>query len=197
MKRNNFSIKSHYSAIKEKYYAKDKKERNRISILMLSGIMFLNYIMFCYHVESNIFNIFPSIPVIEKKEVINIYIPSEGAMEIISEEREIYQGLSEEILVKKLFSLVSAGSYYENTAINVPVRYIIKKVWITDADGSDGYTCAIDVMPEILDGDISVVENSEILFRKALEKTIVENIPHVKRVILLENGVPFRKLWEI
>jgi hypothetical protein len=101
------------------------------------------------------------------------------------------------VLVKKLFSLVAAGSYYENNALNVPVKYTIKKVWITGTESGDGRICAIDLMPAILGKDIKVVKNSEVLFRESLEKTIVENVPGIKKVIVLEKGVPFRKLWEI
>jgi len=42
-----------------------------------------------------------------------------------------------------------------------------------------------------------VVKGSEQMFKESLEKTITENVPGIKKVILLEKGVPFRKLWEI
>jgi hypothetical protein len=191
------SAKEKFSNIKDEYNSKDKKEKTRIVVLALSSLLFLDYVMFSYHVESSIFDIFPSIPVIEDKVSINIYMPSEGASEIISESREIYNNLEEEVLVKKLFSLVAAGSFYENTALNVPIKYTIKKIWITNLDSGEGKLCAIDLMPEILDKDISVVKNSEALFRESLEKTILENVPEIKKVMVLEKGVPYRKLWEI
>lgn len=191
------SAKEKYTEIKENYNSKDKKEKTRIAVLALSSLLFLDYVMFSYSVESSIFDIFPSIPVIEDKIEINIYIPSEGAAEIINEKREIHSNLEEEVLVKKLFSLVAAGSYYENTALNVPVKYTIKKIWITDMESGDGRICAIDLMPAILGKDIAVVKNSETLFRESLEKTILENVTGIKKVMLLEKGVPFRKLWEI
>ena len=128
------NLKGRYVLVKENYFSKTKQERTRIAILVLSSILFLDYVLFSYQVESNIFNIFPAIPVIENKIKINIYIPSEGANEIISEEREIHDDLEEEVLVKKLFSLVAAGSFYENTALNVPVRYTIKKIWFVEAE---------------------------------------------------------------
>ena len=79
----------------------------------------------------------------------------------------------------------------------MPVKYTIKKIWITDAESGDGKICAIDLMPAILGKDIKVVKNSESLFRESLEKTILENVPGIKKVMILEKGVPFRKLWEI
>jgi len=191
------SFKEKYVKIKDNYNSKDNKEKTRITVLALSSLLFLDYVMFSYHVESNIFDIFPSIPVIEDKVKINIYMPSEGASEIISEIREIHNNLEEEVLVKKLFSLVTAGSYYENTALNVPVKYTIKKIWITDIETGGGKLCAIDLMPAMLGEDITVVKNSEALFRESLEKTILENVPGIKKVLVLEKGVPFRKLWEL
>lgn len=190
-------IKGRYISVKESYYSKNKKERTRIVILVLSSILFFDYVLFSYQVESSIFNIFPSIPVIENKIKINIYIPSEGAAEIISEEREIHENLEEEVLVKKLFSLVAAGSFYENTALNVPARYTIKKIWLVETEDEEGKLCVIDIMPAMLEKDIKVVKNSETLFKESLEKTIVENVPGIKKVMVLEKGVPFRKLWEI
>ncbi len=191
------NLKGRYVLVKENYFSKTKQERTRIAILVLSSILFLDYVLFSYQVESNIFNIFPAIPVIENKIKINIYIPSEGANEIISEEREIHDDLEEEVLVKKLFSLVAAGSFYENTALNVPVRYTIKKIWFVEAEDKKGKLCLIDLMPAILGNDIKVVKNSETLFKESLEKTIVENIPGVEKVMVLEKGIPFKKLWEI
>lgn len=191
------NLKGRYVLVKENYFSKTKQERTRIAILVLSSILFLDYVLFSYQVESNIFNIFPSIPVIENKIKINIYIPSEGANEIISEEREIHDDLEEEVLVKKLFSLVAAGSFYENTALNVPVRYTIKKIWFVEAEDKKGKLCLIDLMPAILGNDIKVVKNSETLFKESLEKTIVENIPGIEKVMVLEKGIPFKKLWEI
>lgn len=191
------NLKGRYVLVKENYFSKTKQERTRIAILVLSSILFLDYVLFSYQVESNIFNIFPAIPVIENKIKINIYIPSEGANEIISEEREIHDDLEEEVLVKKLFSLVAAGSFYENTALNVPVRYTIKKIWFVEAEDKKGKLCLIDLMPAILGNDIKVVKNSETLFKESLEKTIVENIPGIEKVMVLEKGIPFKKLWEI
>jgi len=190
-------LKGRYNSLKESYFSKSKQERTRIAILVLSSILFFDYVLFSFQVESNIFNIFPSIPVIENKIKINIYIPSEGAGEIISEEREIHGDLEEEVFVKKLFSLVAAGSFYENTALNVPVRYTIKKIWFVETEDEKGKLCLIDLMPAILENDIKVVKNSEALFKESLEKTIVENIPGVEKVMVLEKGIPFRQLWEI
>ena len=60
----------------------DVKEKNRIILLALSSLFVLDYMMFSYHIDKNIFDIFPSIPVLENKKTVNIYIPSEGCKEI-------------------------------------------------------------------------------------------------------------------
>jgi hypothetical protein len=173
------------------------KERNRVIILALSALFILDYIMLSYHTGKNIFDIFPSIPVLEDKKTVNIYIPSEGCTEILTEKREIYSGLEDESLVKRLFELVADGSYYENTSENVPVSFLIKKIWLVNDESGDGRVCVIDLSPATLEKDMYVVKGSEQMFKESLEKTISENIPGIKKVILLEKGVPFRKLWEI
>lgn len=175
----------------------DVKEKNRIILLALSSLFILDYMMFSYHIDKNIFNIFPSIPVLEGKKTVNIYIPSEGCKEILSEKREIYSSLEDESLVQRLFDLVADGSYFENTSENVPVDFLIKKIWIVNSENGDGKVCVIDLSPVTLDKSINVVKGSEQMFKESLEKTISENIPGIKKVILLEKGVPFRKLWEI
>ena len=177
--------------------ANSEKEKNRVYILAVSSIFLFIYIMFSYHIDKNIFNIFPSIPLLEDKKSINIYIPSEGCKEILTEKREIYSKLKNESLVERLFQLVCDGSYFENTSENVPVDFLIKKIWIIDEENGDGKVCVIDLSPIILNRDIHVVKGSEQMFKEAFEKTVTSNMPEIKKVILLEKGVPFRKLWEM
>lgn len=176
---------------------RDRQEKNRIMILLVSALFLIDYAMFSYHVDKNLFDIFPSIPVIESKDKINIYIPSEGCREIISEKREIETDVEEDLLVKKLVSLVAEGSYFENTSSNVPVKLLVKKVWITQDENGGGNICLIDISPVILERESTIITGSEKMFTDALEKTVKENVPGITRVILLEKGVPFRKLWEI
>jgi len=194
---NTFEIIKKEAAATKVRMDNDVKERNRIILLALSSLFFLDYLMFSYHIDKNIFNIFPSIPVLESKKTINIYIPSEGCRTIITEKREIYSGLEDENLVQRLFDLVADGSYFENTSENVPVNFLIKKIWLVDNQDGEGRICVIDLSPVILEKDTNVVKGSEDMFKESLDKTIIENVPGIKRVILLEKGVPCRKLWEI
>ena len=175
----------------------DVREKNRILLLGLSLLFVFDYMMVSYHIDKNIFNIFPSIPVLEDKTTVNIYIPSEGCKEILSEKRDIYSDLEDESLVHRLFDLVAEGSYFENTSENVPVNFLIKKIWLVDGEAGEGKLCVIDLSPATIDKDMTVVKGSEQMFKESLEKTITENVPGIKKVVLLEKGVPFRKLWEI
>ena len=176
---------------------KNPREKTRIMILVISAVFFLDYIMFSYYVDKSILNIFPSIPVLESKDEINIYIPSEGCKEILAEKRKIDTDVEDNILVKKLVALVAEGSYFENTSSNVPVKLLVKNVWITTDENGGGKVCLIDISPVILERNIAIIAGSEQMFRESLEKTVKENVPGITRVILLEKGVPFRKLWEI
>jgi hypothetical protein len=197
------SVKNNIEKLKKEIYAtksrmdSDVRERNRIVLLAISSLFILDYIMFSYHVNKNIFDIFPSIPVLEQKKKVNIYIPSEGCKEIISEKRQVYSNLENENLIRRLFDLVARGSYYENTSENVPVNFLIKMIWLVNDETGSGKICIIDLSPVILDKDITVVKGSEQMFRESLEKTIVENIPGIKKVMILEKGIPYKKLWEI
>lgn len=196
-------MKNLYSSYREKVIEiielmkRDPKEKTRIIILLVSAMFFIDYIMFSLHVDKNILDIFPSIPVLESKDEINIYIPSEGCKEILSEKRKIETDIDEDILVKKLVALVAEGSYFENTSSNVPVKLLVKNVWITPDENGGGNVCLIDISPVILEREIAIITGSEQMFRESLEKTVKENVPGITRVILLEKGVPFRKLWEI
>ncbi len=176
---------------------RDKREKTRITILLVSAVFVIDYAMVSYHIDKSFFNIFPSIPAIESKDRINIYIPSEGCKEIISEKREINTDVDDEIMVKKLVALVAEGSYFENTASNVPVKLLIKNVWLTQDENGGGRVCLIDISPIVLEREIPIVPGSEKMFKDSLEKTVKENLKNITRVVFLEKGVPFRKLWEI
>lgn len=174
---------------------RDPKEKTRITILLLSAIFLLDYIFISLHIDKNIFDIFPSLPAVESKDKVKIFIPSEGCKEIISEYRTIDKDVDEDIFVAKLLSLVAEGSWFENTSSNVPVKLLVKKVWFSNT--SNGRVCAIDLMPVVIEKDITIVPNSENMFKEALEKTIKENIPNIHSVILLEAGVPGKRIWEM
>jgi hypothetical protein len=62
-----------------------------------------------------------------------------------------------------------------------------------DRDGKD--ICAIDCEVPVLDQEIQAIPGSEPLFREALRKTVAANIPRISEVVVLERGIPYKKLW--
>ncbi len=196
-------VKQYFSAFRKKIEeiiaaAKaDIKERNRIMLLTISGLFFFGYLMMCLLVDKNIFDIFPPVPAIKQYKTISIYVPSDGCTEIVKEQVRVYSAIEDDKLVHRLFYLVADGLKQENTRFNVPAEFIIKKIWIVESEDGNGKTCVIDLMPVMLQKEITVVKGSEQMFRGALEKTIVENVPGIKKVILLEKGIPNKRLWEI
>jgi hypothetical protein len=174
----------------------DPRERNRVLIIALSLVFILDYLMFSLHIEKNIFDIFPSVPLLDRYQSVTVYLPSIDKNGIFEELREIPEYETDEGTVKHLFTLVSKGSIYENTSISVPVTMRVRKIWFVGSGGG-GRDCVIDVDAEPLVGDGLVIKGSESLFRKALEKTIIRNIDSVKSVTYLEKGIQGRPLWEM
>jgi hypothetical protein len=178
----------------------DPKERNRILIIALSLLFLLDYLMFCFHIEKNIFDLFPSIPLLTERDYITLYLPSLDGKSLLPERREIPEYDSEEQSVRFLFSAVSRGSIYENTSFAVPVNLRVRKVWLfgdtKDAE-SGPYHCVIDVDADMIQDKTFVIRGSEEQFRKALEKTIIANVPTIKDVTVIEKGIPEKALWEL
>lgn len=169
----------------------DPVKKKRFIVLAVSITFLADYVMFSYITDKNILDIFPSIPALESKKDINIYIPFSKDNKIIKEQRSVPEYENRESYVKFLVHTVIKGSIYENTAISVPLELFVKMVWIRDG------ICAIDLEPGTLTERSMVVPGSEILFKQALEKTISENIPEIKKVYFLERGIPNKDLWEV
>ncbi|MBN2039277.1 MAG: hypothetical protein JW864_04510 [Spirochaetes bacterium] len=134
--------------------------------------------------------ILPSIPLIEHKKEIFVYVPDTDGVNIIKEPRSISIPENKEGYVRLLIEKIINGSNIENTSIAVPVELFIRKIWFNDD------TCIIDITPSIQDKDIKIVNGSESIFIKSIEKTITENIPSIKKIAILERGIPGRNLWE-
>jgi len=182
-------MKEQARLIREKVSA-DEIERNRFLVLVISVIFIFDYLVFCYHTEKNLFDIFPAIPVLDDSREVTVYVPALDGKSILKETRRIsvYNRVG---FVRVLFRMVATGSYYENTSAMVPVKIDIRKIWFYDD------ACIIDVMLVSLDKTAKVIPGSENVFRESLERTITENIPSIKRVFLLERGIPFKNIWEM
>jgi len=168
----------------------DPRSRNRKILLFAFSIVMLDYLFICYHVDRSPFDLVPSIPQIDTRDEINVYVSGLDGKSILKEKRLVDKGSSDADFAYRLVSFVFAGSNFENTRLAVPMTGKIRNIWFYEGK------CVIDVRSEIIKNDIEVIPSSEETFRKALSQTILENIPSVKEVIIAENGIPNRKLWE-
>jgi len=169
----------------------DRKERNRKLLLFISVVCIVDYLALSYLADKNIFDVFPSLPVLDTRDEIVVYLPDLQASTMMKENRMITRSDDIHIQVRELVKIVARGSKYENTAILVPVDLLVRKVWI------EGDTCAVDIGLLKIAGNATIIEGSEKAFREAISKTIKENIESISRVILLENGIPGKRLWEL
>jgi len=172
----------------ERYRGLGRIERNRFLVLLISLMLIADYLMFCYHTDKNIFNVFPALPEIDFRSDIVIHVPDLDAQTILKEGRRVLVPERKENYAALLYKMVAKGSKFENTAGIVPVITFVRNIWVSGND------CVIDVDYEAVKERIETVPGSDEAFRKALEKTITENIPGINKVHLLLNGIP-RKLW--
>jgi len=171
------------------YYAKNRKDRTRMMVLFITLLILVDYLMFCYHTDKNIFNIFPSIPPIEFRNTINVYVPDATAQNIMKETRRVQLPDSSEDFAGMLFQFVVKGSHYDNTSHIVPVRTDLRKVWIFNG------LCVFDLALAPLKDDAILVAGAQEAFKSAVEKTVCENISSVKHVEILVNGIPGTRIW--
>ena len=184
------NLKEKTGAFKEKIN-KSSTEKNRFILLIIALLFIFDYFAFCLHIGKNPMNIFPSIPVLESKRHIDIYLPDLDGASIIKEKREVSVPENEEGFIRLLVDLVVKGSIYENTASTVPVKILIRGIWLYNK------SCIIDLGLSVLSKDIEVITGTEGTFRKALERTLLENIRSLEKVQLLVMGIPFRNIWEV
>jgi len=175
------------------------KDRNRFLLIGIGSLLLLDYLMFCYHTDKNIFNIFPTIPVIEDKREIEVYLPGLDGVTIFKEKRQIMGFPSDERFVRYLFNTVRKGSQFDNTSIMVPVELQIRNIWITDGDtiSKNEKLCVVDVEVPVIEKDITPLQGSEPLFKEAFRQTVKANIPSIAEITILERGIPDKKLWDI
>lgn len=175
----------------------EKKERNRRLIILFASLFLFDYLIYCFHSGKNILDIFPSLPSLDSVKDATLYLPSLDGKSIFAEKRRIPALDSDEKTARELFNLVSRGSLYENTAQVVPVELLVNRVWIYGKSRGNGRICVFDVEPAELSGNVEIIKNSEDLFNRALEKTVTSNIPSIKKIIILEKGIPGARLWEL
>ena len=172
-------------------FRNDAKERKRYIFLAVTFLFFIDYIMICYHMDKNVFDFFPTIPIQETYHKINIFIPTEDGT-ILEESRDVAKYSSQERLALFIFNEIIKGSHFENTSAMVPAKLIVRKVWIDNSNK----TCAFDIEPVVLRDDVKVIKDSEKMFLDALTRSIKANISEITNVKLLERGVHSR-IWGI
>lgn len=187
--------KDEFIALVERKLAAPARERNRFILLSLSLVLFADYVMICFHTDRMVFDIFPSLPSLENIQKVKVYFPSPDGR-IACENRQIPDLDGKERIATLLLKEVREGSRFENTRLMVPVNMVVKKIWIREEEPGKEI-CVIDIEPVVIKGDISVIPGSEKLFREALSKTITENIPSIKEVVLLEKGIQRQPLWDV
>ncbi|MCX7678765.1 MAG: hypothetical protein N2316_06055 [Spirochaetes bacterium] len=166
-----------------KYRSMDSRARSRFLVLFISLILLIDYGMFCYLTDKNVFNIFPTIPCLDSRRDIYIYLPDREAKSILKEKRKVLISQEKEVLATMLYHEVVRGSIFDNTAAVVPIKTFVRRAWVY------GDTCVIDIDFEIAKTNISPLEGSFEAFSVALEKTLRENIPGVQKAYLLINGI--------
>jgi hypothetical protein len=178
-----------YYGYMARFHALEVRRQNRVIVLILSLVFIGDYLMICYHTGRNPAGIFPSLPVLDFRNQITVYIPSpEGT--ILKETRLMQKSDNTGEYIKRLTRFVIDGSAFDNTRLATPIQGSVRKVWIHDE------TCVVDFSLELLENDAPTMAGSEKLFREALSKTIIENVGGVKSVIALENGIPNKNIWE-
>lgn len=172
-------------------------ERNRMLVLFFAGLFFLDYAIYCFHVEKNPFDIFPSLPVLEQQTDISVYLPSPDGENYFEETRSIPADLSEKGYVSYLFDVVAGGSFYRNTSTAVPADLLVKDIFLYEEPGTGERLCVIHIDPVLIDPGRTIVKGSEELFKAMVEKTIIVNLPEINKVYILERGIAGKKLWEL
>ncbi len=172
----------------ERYRGLDRIGRTRFLVLLISLMLIADYLMFCFHTDKNIFNIFPALPRLDFQSDIVIHVPDLDAKTILREGRRVLVPEKKENYAALIYKMVVKGSKFENTAHIVPVITYVRNIWVS------GDNCVIDVDYEAGKERIEAVQGSDDAFSLSLEKSIMDNIPGIKKVHLLLNGFP-RKLW--
>lgn len=164
-------------------------KQNRTIVLILSLVLVADYLMICLHTGRNPIDIFPSIPVLDMRDEITVYVPSpEG--KILKESRLVDISDDEEFYAKRLVHFVTSGSAFENTRTMTPIQGNVRKIWISEG------TCVVDFWLETLDDDAPFTSGAENLYHEAITKTLTENIKSIKKVIICENGIPGKNIWD-
>ncbi len=167
----------------------DTKKRYRTLLLGLSIVCIVDYVAISILTDKNIFDIYPSVPALDTRDTIDIYVADLDAKSILKETRKVSLPADNEGKVRRFVKLVAEGSEFENTRAIVPVDIVVRYVWFYDN------VCVIDCELGVIEGQVPYIPDSFNAFNKALEQTISRNMPSITKVVLLEHGVYGKNLW--
>ncbi len=167
----------------------DTKKRYRMMLLAVSIVCIVDYVAISILTDKNIFDIYPSLPALDTRETIDIFVADLDAKSILKETREVLLPRDNESKVRRLIKLVAEGSEFENTRAIAPIDIVVRHVWFYDT------TCIIDCELGTIEGQVPYIPDSFKAFNTALEQTINRNIPGITRVVLLEHGIYGKNLW--
>jgi len=167
----------------------DTKKRYRMILLVVSVVCIVDYAAISVLTDKNIFDIYPSLPALDTRDTIDIFVADLDAKSILKETREVSLSGDNVSRVRRLVKLVAEGSEFENTRAIAPVDIIVRHVWFYDT------TCIIDCELGTIEGQVPYIPDSFKAFNKALEQTISRNIPGITKVMLLEHGIYGKNLW--
>lgn len=169
---------------------KSDRERNRFLVLSLALLFIFDYLMFCYNIEKNPFDVFPTIPVIDNTHLVNVFVPDTDGVTILKEKRIIPVMDEKKSIVRLLVKKVIIGSDRKNTSMMVPVKLRIRDIKIFNE------ICIVDLSVIASKEKVKMIKNSESLFKKAVEKTLIDNLPSIKKILILRRGIPNVNIWE-
>lgn len=176
---------------KKEISSTEQTNRNRIIVSVVLVLLIINYLMICFHVGRNPFDVLPSWPITDARHEITIYLPHLDGKTIFSEKRLSAKNENLKYFIRELVEFVIKGSIVENTKEAVPIDGNIRKIWLYEDK------CIVDMYLEVNKKNIVYKKGREINFKKALQKTITENVPGVKEVIVLSKGIPGKNIWEV
>lgn len=157
--------------------------------VIITSILIMNYLMICFLIGKNPFDVIPSWPVSDNREQVQVYLPDIDGKTILTEKRLTEKSANSEIFIKRLVKFVVKGSDYENTKSAVPIDGEVRKVWIYNKN------CIIDLYYGSNHKIGLKIKNQQKNFKEALSKTIKENVSGIDKVTLLVKGIPNTKLW--
>jgi hypothetical protein len=167
----------------------DTKKRYRALLLAISVVCIVDYCAISVLDDKNLFDIYPSLPALDTRKTIDIFVADIDAKSILKEERRVLLPHDDAGKVHMLLQLVAEGSEFENTRAIAPVDIILRHVWFYDT------TCIIDCELSTIEGNVPAIADSFKAFTKALEQTICHNVKGVTRVEVLEHGIYGKNLW--